>query len=277
MKRKPAATFAIYFFLILGVLMIALPLYITVVTAFKHTSESLTNYLSLPKEWYTGNFTYIVTKPDYWRAFFNTILVTAVVCLGDVFIMPMLGYAVGRRMTESKKWWRLYLYLLIGIFIPFPVKMIPIVQLLSNLNMLNPVGLSFLCIGSTTCEATFLYTGFLRGIPTDLESAAYIDGASTWQTYTKVVLPLMKPIIATTVIKDGLWAWNDFTLPLITLNRSPKYWTLTLYQYNFQTEAGVDYGLVFACLCLSMIPILIFYLCLQKQIISGLTAGALKG
>ena len=96
-------------------------------------------------------------------------------------------------------------------------------------------------------------------------------------TYRRIIFPLMQPIIATSVIKDCLWTWNDFTLPLIILNRSPQYWTIVLYQYNFQSEAGVDYGLVFACLCISMIPILVIYLFLQRQIMSGLTSGAVKG
>lgn len=277
MRKKILIRIVIYFFLILGALTIVMPLYITLITAFKRTSESIANYLSLPTAWYLGNFISIVSKAGYWRALLNTILITAVVVGGDIVIMPMLGYAVCRRMDESKAWKNLYFYLLLGIFIPFQVKMIPIVQMMSKLNMLNPLGLSILCIGSSTCEATFLYVGYLRGVPRDLESAAYIDGASTASAYRDIVFPLMKPIIATSVIKDGLWTWNDFTLPLITLNRSPDNWTLVLYQYNFKTEAGVDYGMVFACLCLSMIPILIFYLCLQKQIISGLTSGAVKG
>ena len=276
-NRKKLYRFSIYFLLFLGLSTIVIPLYITFITAFKATSETITNYLSPPKVWYTGNFTYILSKPNFWRAMLNTIIITAIVALGDAILMPMLGYAVSRRMTESRRWKSFYFYLLIGIFIPFQVKMIPIVQMMSRLNMMNPVGLATLCIGSTTCEATFLYTGYLASIPRDMEEAASIDGAKTFYTYAHIVYPLMKPIIATSVIKDCLWTWNDFTLPLITLNRSPQYWTLTLFQYNFQTEAGVDYGLVFACLCISMIPIVTVYIFLQRQILAGLTNGAVKG
>jgi raffinose/stachyose/melibiose transport system permease protein len=277
MKRKTVNKILIYILLVLGLMTIVIPLYITFVTSFKSTSETITNYLSLPKKLYLGNFQYILTKPGYWQALRNTAVITFIVACGDVLIMPMLGYSVGRRMSESKGWNRFYFFLLLGIFIPFQVKMIPIVQMMSALKMLNPIGLATLCIGSTTCEATFLYTGYLTGVPRDLEEAASIDGSTTFNTYKTIIFPLMKPIISTSVIKDCLWTWNDFTLPLITLNRSPQYWTLVLYQYNFQTEAGVDYGLVFACLCISIIPILIIYLFLQKQIMSGLTSGAVKG
>ncbi|HPF88760.1 MAG TPA: ABC transporter permease subunit, partial [Candidatus Limiplasma sp.] len=132
------------------------------------------------------------------------------------------------------------------------------------------------CISSLTCEAVFLYVGFLTSIPTDMEEAAYIDGATTAQTFVMVVLPLMQPILATVLIRNGLWIWNDFMLPLITLNRSAKYWTITLFQYNFRTEYSVDYSLTFATFCMSMLPIMVFYVFMQKNIIGGLTSGAIK-
>mgnify|MGYP004694567959 FL=1 len=267
MSKKKLHKVLVYALLILGLLTVVLPLYITFITSFKSTSETITNYLSLPTKWYFGNFKYILFKKGFWRALLNTAVITAVVAAGDVILMPMLGYSVARRMNEDRKWRGFYFYLLIGIFIPFQVKMIPLVQMMSALKMMSPVGLAILCIGSTTCEATFLYTGYLAGIPRDLEEAASIDGSSTFYTYRKIIFPLMQPIIATSVIKDCLWTWNDFT----------QYWTIVLYQYNFQSEAGVDYGLVFACLCISMIPILVIYLFLQRQIMSGLTSGAVKG
>ena len=106
---------------------------------------------------------------------------------------------------------------------------------------------------------------------------AYIDGASTAKTYIQIILPLLKPMTATVLIKMGLWIWNDFFLPLLVLNKSTKYWTLTLFQYNFKSTFTVDYALVFATFILSMLPVFLVYLVLQKQIIGGLTNGAVKG
>ena len=111
----------------------------------------------------------------------------------------------------------------------------------------------------------------------ELEEAAYIDGASTAKTYFQIILPLLKPMTATVLIKMGLWIWNDFFLPLLVLNKSTKYWTLTLFQYNFKSTFTVDYALVFATFILSMLPVFLVYLVLQKQIIGGLTNGAVKG
>mgnify|MGYP002555117308 CR=1 FL=1 len=153
---------------------------------------------------------------------------------------------------------------------------IPLVKLLSSLSMMTPTGLAVLCIGSSTCESVFLYVGYMESIPKDIEEAAYIDGASTAQTFYRIVLPLLKPILATAMIKDGLWIWNDYMLPLLTLNKSANYWTLTLFAYNFQSENAIDYGATFACYCLQMLPIMVFYVFMQKNIIGGLTAGAVK-
>ena len=117
----------------------------------------------------------------------------------------------------------------------------------------------------------------MGAIPQEMEEAAYVDGASTFQTYTKIVFPLLKPMLATVLIKMALWTWNDFMLPLVTLNRSWKYWTLTLFQYNFKTTYSFDYNLAFASFLLSMLPVMVVYVFAQKYIIQGLTTGAVKG
>lgn len=265
-----------YLFLCCGILFIVLPLYITIVTAFKTPAESTVSFFTLPQSFYLGNFEKIVTSPKYWYAFANTVYITAFTLLGNALVMPMMSYAISRSMGTSRTYRYLYYFLLLGIFIPFQVKMMPLVKLMSSLNMLNPTGLAVLCVASATCESVFLYVGYFHSIQKEMEEAAFIDGATTFQTYRKVIFPLLKPIMATVLIKDGLWLWNDFMLPLVTLNKSWKYWTLTLFQYNFRTEYSVDYSLTFATFVMSMLPILIFYLVLQKHIIGGLTSGAVK-
>ena len=276
MKQSRAARSATYALLAVGVLMIVLPLYITVMTAFKTPAENTASFFTPPRSLNFGNFQKVLEGGKYFRALGNTIYITLLVMLGNLMLMPMLSYAISRSMGRSK-WYRgIYYYLLLGIFIPFEVKMMPLVKQLTFMNMLNPTGLAILCVSSLTCEAVFLYVGFLHAIPSDMEEAACIDGASTAQTFFKVVLPLMRPILATVLIRNGLWIWNDFLLPLITLNRSWKYWTITLFQYNFRTEYSVDYSLTFATFCISMLPILVFYVFMQKNIIGGLTSGAVK-
>lgn len=276
MKQSKLGHTAVYAFLIAGVLMILLPLYITVMTAFKTVAENTASFFTLPESLNFDNFKTVLEGGKYFQALLNTVYITVLVLLGNIAFMPMMSYAISRSKGSSKWYRALYIYLLLGIFIPFEVKMMPLVKQLSFMGMLNPTGLAILCISSLTCEAVFLYVGFLTSIPTDMEEAAYIDGATTAQTFVMVVLPLMQPILATVLIRNGLWIWNDFMLPLITLNRSAKYWTITLFQYNFRTEYSVDYSLTFATFCMSMLPIMVFYVFMQKNIIGGLTSGAIK-
>ena len=115
------------------------------------------------------------------------------------------------------------------------------------------------------------------GIPKEIEEAAYIDGAGVFYTFVRIVYPMMKPIIVSVMIMDALWIWNDFQLPLLMLNSSQKLWTLPLFQYNFQSKYTVAYNQAFAAFLLSIVPIMIFYLLMQKQIMEGLAAGAVKG
>ena len=265
-----------YLILILGVLLIILPLYVTLVTSFKSNEQSAQSFFSLPIPLYLESFKEILSSEKYYRALMNTAYITAIVLAGNVVVMPAMSYAVARRMPHSR-WYRyVYFFLLLGIFIPFQVKMMPLVKMLSSLGMMNPTGLAILCISRSTCESVFLFVGYMGAIPIDMEEAAQIDGASTFLTYRAIVFPLLKPMLATVLIKQGLWIWNDFMLPLITLNRSWESWTLTLFQYNFQTEYSINYSLTFATFVVSMFPLIVFYCFMQKMIIGGLTTGAVK-
>lgn len=264
-----------YGILSLAVFLVLLPIYVTIITALKPSGKSMRNFLTPPSSLFLNNFQVVLSDSSYWRSLSNTLLITTVVLFGNIAVMPMLSYAVTRSMPHSKVFRFLYFYLLIGLFIPFQVKMIPLVKLMNMLNMATPLGLAILCIGSNTCESVFLYVGYMQSLPQEIEEAAYIDGASTAQTFYQIVMPLLKPILATALIKESLWIWNDYMLPLIILSRNQDF-TLTLYAYNYQTIDLVDYGTTFACYLLQMAPMMIFFIFAQRHIIGGLTAGAVK-
>ncbi len=266
-----------YALLIIGALTIVLPLYMTAIIPFKTVAENTASYFALPSRFNLDNFRTVLAGGRFFRALANTAYITAFVLLGNAILMPMLSYPIARSMHQSPFYRFVYYFILISIFIPFQVKMMPLVKLLSSLRMMHPTGLSILYIASSIGESVFLYVGYMQSLPEELEAAAYIDGANTFQVYTRIVVPLVKPMMATALIRNGLWIWNDFLLPLIILNRSWTYWTLTLFQYNFRTEYSIDYSLTFAALVMSMIPIMLFYVFAQKHIVSGLTSGALKG
>ena len=275
-KRKMDAV--AYLILILGALLILFPLYITVITTFKTSGESASSFFTLPKSFFLGNYKTVLENPTLWYAYGNTIYITVFSLVLELLVMPPMSFALSRGMFHGSKVFKgLYFFFLLGIFLPFQVRMMPLVKLLSALNMMNPTGMVLLYLAHATCESMFLYVGYLTSISPSLEEAAYIDGATTVQTFYKIILPLMKPILATVMIREGLTIWNDYMLPLLCLNRSNTMWTLTLFQYNFQSEFNVDYNLAFSCLVIASLPIIVMYCFMQKQIIGGLTNGAVKG
>ena len=267
----------VYVILTLGALLILFPMYITLATTLKTSSESANSFFTLPKSLYLGNYQKVLDDSKLYYAYGNTLMVTLVSLIGEMIILPPMGFAVSRGMKDKKFFRGLYYFFLLGIFLPWQVRMMPVVKLMGWFNLLSPLGITLLYIAHATCESMFLYVGYLSTVSTSIEEAAYIDGASTFQIYSRVVLPLMKPILSTVLIREGLAIWNDFQLPLITLNRSYKMWTLTIYLNNYQSEYGVNYNEAFSCLILTCLPIIIFYVLMQKQIMGGLTSGAVKG
>ncbi len=267
----------VYVILTLGALLILFPMYITLATTLKTSSESANSFFTLPKSLYLGNYQKVLEDSKLYYAYGNTLMVTLVSLIGEMIILPPMGFAVSRGMKDKKFFRGLYYFFLLGIFLPWQVRMMPVVKLMGWFNLLSPLGITLLYIAHATCESMFLYVGYLSTVSTSIEEAAYIDGASTFQIYSRVVLPLMKPILSTVLIREGLAIWNDFQLPLITLNRSYKMWTLTIYLNNYQSEYGVNYNEAFSCLVLTCLPIVIFYVLMQKQIMGGLTSGAVKG
>lgn len=275
--RTSKKNIPVYVILTLGALLILFPMYITLATTLKTSSESANSFFTLPKSLYLGNYQKVLEDSKLYYAYRNTLMVTLVSLIGEMIILPPMGFAVSRGMKDKKFFRGLYYFFLLGIFLPWQVRMMPVVKLMGWFNLLSPLGITLLYIAHATCESMFLYVGYLSTVSTSIEEAAYIDGASTFQIYSRVVLPLMKPILSTVLIREGLAIWNDFQLPLITLNRSYKMWTLTIYLNNYQSEYGVNYNEAFSCLVLTCLPIIIFYVLMQKQIMGGLTSGAVKG
>ena len=277
MRTTKKGKFFLYLILTLGALLILFPMYITITTTFKTPAESAVSFFTLPKSLYLGNYATVLQDEKLYYAYGNTILITVVSLLGEMLILPPMGFALSRGMKQNRFFKGLYFFFLLGIFLPWQVRMMPVVKLMGWLGLLSPLGITLLYVAHATCESMFLYVGYLATVGDSIEEAAYIDGASTFQIYTRVILPLMTPILSTVLIREGLAIWNDFQMPLITLNRSSKLWTLTIYLNNFQSELSVDYNLSFACLMLTCLPIVIFYIIMQKQIMGGLTSGAVKG
>ena len=234
------------------------------------------NFFALPVHPSLKNYITVLTEKNYFRALFNTVVITGCALLGCIIFLPMCAYPISRKMGSSRLFKILYIVMVAGIFIPLPVKMMPLVSLMSRAKLMNPLGMVLLYLGSSTCDGVYLFVGYLASIPKELEEAAYIDGARTPDVFFRVIYPLLKPMISTIVIKNGLWFWNDYLLPSLILT-DRDFHTLTLFLDRFKTEYYIDYTLVFAAILLTMLPMLLLYIFMQKQFIGGLTGGAVKG
>ena len=251
-------------FLILGLVCVLIPFYLVVITSLKDMQQVSRNFFALPVHPSLKNYITVLTEKNYFRALFNTVVITGCALLGCIVFLPMCAYPISRKMGSSHLFKILYIVMVAGIFIPLPVKMMPLVSLMSRAKLMNPLGMVLLYLGSATCDGVYLFVGYLASVPKELEEAAYIDGARTPDVFFRVIYPLLKPMISTIVIKNGLWFWNDFN-------------TLTLFLDRFKTEYYIDYTLVFAAILLTMLPMLLLYIFMQKQFIGGLTGGAVKG
>lgn len=262
--------------LVCGLVLILMPLYLVVINSFKTLEEAGRNFFALPETLNFVNFSNLFSNNNYWVFAKNSLIISTVSVGIILLLVPSVSYAIARNFT--KRYYRgIYFYLLMGLFIPSQVIMLPVTKLMTNLNLLNRQGLILLYAAFSLTQGVFLFVNYIRGLPFEIEESAYMDGCNVFQTYVKIVLPLVKPMIATLVIMDLLWIWNDFMLPLLILNRSKDIWTLPLFQYNFKTEYSFDYTMAFTAYLMSMLPMLTVYCLGQKHIIKGLTAGSVKG
>ena len=264
--------------LILGLSTIILPLYMTIVIAFKQPSEmtnSISGILSLPKAWSLNNFREAMEITDFWRSLSNSLLITAATVGLSIAVHSLMGYALGRNKAHSKFYSFVYLFIVSGMFVPFAILMMPLAKQTAELGLANWFGVIVLYVVFYMPMNVLLYSGYLVNIPMALEEAAKVDGASTWRTYWKIIFPIMKPMHATVAVLTALAVWNDVMTPLVIMAGSGQN-TLPLAQLNFQSQFGTNYNLAFASYLLSLIPILIFYIVCQKQILNGVVNGAVK-
>jgi len=267
---------SIYILLALGVILILFPMYITVITALKTPQESAQNFFALPHGLYLDNFQKIIMKAHYGRYFLNSFLITITSLIGELLVVPLFAYSVSRNM-QKPLYKIMYTLTIFGIFVPFQAVMLPTIKLLSNLSLLNILGLILLYVTYTFKKGAFLFVGFLQSIPKELEESAFIDGCTLTQSFMRIIFPLLQPMIATMIVIDGLWIWNDFLLPLLVLNKDSMSWTLQLFQFQFKNQYSFDFNLAFASFLMSMLPMIVLYLFMQRFIISGITKGAVKG
>lgn len=279
MKKDTRINWVLTILLVIGTITVFFPLYMAFIIAFKKSSEmtnDVAGALAFPAHWSLDNFRQAMVVTDFWHSLGNSLLITLATIGLAILIHSVAGYAIGRNMAKRKSFRIIYLYIVSGMFVPFSILMMPLVKQTAQMGLGNRMGVILLYLVFYMPMNILLYTGYLKNIPVVLEEAAGIDGANTWRTYWKIIFPMMSPMHATVAVLTALGTWNDVMTPLVIMAGTGEN-TLPLAQLNFQTQFGTNYNLAFASYILSLIPILIFYIVCQKQILSGVANGAVKG
>jgi len=249
------------------------PLYILILNSFKNYNEIVTNALSIPKILYLDNFINAYKTLNFPNAFFNSLIITLFSVIGIVILSSMAAYWMVRRPSRLNN--ILFSLLVAAMVVPFQSIMIPLMKVGKVLHFVNSVwGLIICYIGFGIPMATFLYHGFIKSVPLEVEEAALIDGCSVFGTFWRIAFPLLKPMTVTIAILNTLWIWNDFLLPSLILPIDQR--TIPLANSAFFAEYSKQWDQALAGLLMSVIPIIIFYFIMQKHIIKGIAAGSIK-
>ena len=249
-----------------------------IINVFKTKADITTNPLALIGEhgFTLENFPEAMRKMNFWRSFGNSACITIFSTIFTILLASMTAFVIVR--NKWKACGALFGLMIASMVIPFQVLMVPLVSLYGGvLDILNHrATLVFMHVGFSLSMATFMFHGAIfTNVPIALEEAATIDGCTRWQTYWKIVFPLLKPTIATVAIIDAMAFWNDYLLPSLVLAKKELY-TIPIATQVFYGTYSTDIGLVMAALLLAMLPILILYMFLQRYIVEGVTSGAVK-
>lgn len=273
-KRRWKIWLLAFIMITIGVLFF-MPIYAMVVISLKTTRELIYSPLAFPKSLYLQNF------KDAWKllrlgtVYKNSLIVASVSVIIRILLASMASFTLAKRVNLVNRF--LYVLFLSGLMIPIYTVLVPLLRLIKNLGLMNShLGLIVVYIAMGMPFAVFMLTGFVKAIPDELLEASVLDGCSVYRTFWTIVFPLLKSAVTTLFILDFLSVWNDFLLPMLTLSDNSLK-TVTVVMYNFYGEFGSRWEMTFAGYTLAIIPIVIVYLLLQKNIVNGIMIGAVKG
>lgn len=276
MKQKRLfSDILVYLFLTAAALFTLFPLLMALMNSFKTNQQLLTDVMSWPTRFSFENYIRTFQKMNYGRSLLNTVVLAGVSVTLMILFSALAGWKLCRTKTHLSQFIRkLFIF---SMLIPFSSIMIPLYKVTLALKLKNSLlGLSLVYAGLGVSMAIFLYHGFVKSIPVELEEAAAIDGCGPLRTFFCVVFPLLMPITATIAITNVLWVWNDFLLPLIVLSDQKEY-TLLLSTNTLFGQYSSDWTAILSALILAALPVIVFYAFFQKKILQGISDGAIKG
>lgn len=278
--RKSVPRFFQYLVLIISSILIFVPIIILMFGSVKTTGQMYSHPYDLPNPPQWDNIIGILTTPSFWNMMKNSLIVMVATTSGTVIICAMVAFVLSRLEFRGKNF--VFNLFTLGLMFPINVAILPVYFVLRQITQLGlPLidtltGIVLVQIAFQLSGNILILKGFFTAVPTELQDAAYIDGCTNFDFFWRIMLPLVKPSLAAVAALVMIVSWNDLLVPLVVLNNN-QLWTLTLGTMQFQGQWGQDLALVSAFVFLSSIPTIVFYLFAEKQIVAGLTAGAIKG
>lgn len=266
-------------------IMFLVPLFLVLINAAKTNNEIISSPLSLPSDWSIlfKNITTIWNNPNlrYSQALTNSFIITVFSLTGITIFSAMAAWVLLR--TKTKLSTAILMLFIAAMVIPFQVVMFPLVkwfgifQSVTGIQMLRSyTGIIVAYIGFGSSLSIFMFHGFMKSIPHEIEEAAYVDGCGKFKTFFLIVLPILKPIYVTILILNGIWIWNDFLLPMLVLGKGTPVQTLPLAVNNFAGAFLVSWDLMMTAILMALVPIIFFFISAQKYIIKGMVEGSVK-
>jgi len=256
-------------------IIVLIPLLATVINGFKTNADVMTHPFGLPAAWQWGNYTSVLQSPAFWLQLRNSTLVMAGTAIGVLVLASMPAFVFSRMTFRGRD--LLFNFFTLGLLFPIAVAILPLYITLRQVNLVDSLwGIILPQIAFGLPGSILILRGFFATVPRELDEAAAIDGCSSAGFFVRVLLPLMRPALASVAVLTMVGSWNGFFLPLLVLN-SEKLYTLPMGIMQFQGQFGTDWGRVLAFVSLALAPTIIFYLFAERQIVAGLTAGAVKG
>lgn len=274
-KKKSIKSIIIYTVLTLFAIVNAYPIIWMVINSFKSESEFAINQFGFPKVFVLENYLNAWEIANLGVLFKNSIFICITATVITVFLGALASYFLSRFTFKLNK--IVYSFFIFGLLIPIHATLVPIFILMRNLGLLDmPITLIFPYIAFHLPITIFILTSFMKAFPKDVEESAIIDGCGIFRVFWSIILPMSRPAIATVVILNFIYNWNEFSFALVLIN-DPSLQTLPLGLASFAGQFTTNYGAQMAGLTMSLVPIIIFYLFLEKEIVQGMTAGAVKG
>lgn len=263
-----------YLFIYILLILFVVPFLLMVINSFKTTQQFVDSPFSLPDNINFDNYVNAYEHMKFLDGFLNSMTITLISVAFIILTASMAAYYLVRNNGKGNK--IIFAILVASMIVPFQAVMIPLVSIYGNMKLLNSKWmLIFMYLGFGQAFAVFIFHGFIKNIPLEMEEAVLIDGGNKLQSFFRVVFPLLTPVVVTVLILDILWIWNDYLLPSLVL-LSPAQRTLPLSTYSFFQSYSVDYAPLMAGIVLTILPVLVAYVFCQKQIIKGVVQGAIK-